>query len=357
MHLECVTLTDKGQTFVSDQYDVDTTSNTLSYLTFNDIMLTPLDAQMGQWPMRGVPDVLLPYFFGNVELSTYVILHPQDLPGGVEYIESSGLPFECLFRGRAAYDRRDEAPFIIKLLPDAAFTRKLFTDAEAAQGLWGKTAAMVVTTPASLQDTSKHFRRFTRFSDENGKWFHLRFWDGALFIDYWKYFAASWERVARFFYTRDHGVPFTFYMQTQAGLVRIEPTVNPGATQLRTVTPFAFDANDHGFFEAKIDQRIQASVIEDLDKRLASAPEHVRNHIEKAVSYCFAFIRSQSRGRPVSANDCTTLAFLVLMWDALTVDILAGPVFSEQLSPIGHRIELAKMSYFESLDHLNKREM
>lgn len=323
-------------------------------LAFEDIAVTPFDAQLGQWPVQTVPAPLIDPLFGAADRHTYVIVHPQDFSGGATEIEASDLPCRCLFKGAAAEDRKEEAPFILQLTPDAPFTLKLFTSESTGFGHWGRATCMFVTTTALLDETWEHFRKFTRFAGEDGKWFFLRFWDGALFVDYWKYFTTSPDRVARFFYTRGFEQQFTLFLQSDGGLTRVAAIKEPSTPLVTFVKPFMLDADDFAFFQKRVDKTLKAQVVEDLNTRLEEAPAQVRSHITAAVDYAFDFVRAQSRGRPVRADDCATLSFLVLMWDTLAPDILDGPVFAEQLIPIGHRIALAKKSYFETLNDLTK---
>lgn len=322
------------------------------HLKIANIDVTPLDAQLGQWPLKSVPDSLTIPLFGKLGQTAFFVIHPQEIAGGVETIEDCGLPYRSLFKGQGALERKEETPHVIQLEKDAVFTRKLFTDHKAGFGFWGKKTGLLLTTQASLQKVCEHFRLFTQFQDQNGQWLYFRFWDGTIFVDYWRQFATSQHRVARFFYTRDFRYIFTLYMQSDAGLTCIEPTLDLTIPPAVSKKPFSLDAEDFAFFQAQVDQKLKAQVVSDLKTCLADAPSEKQQHINAAVEYAFEFIKTHSRGAPVRAQDCMTLSFLVLMWDTMTTDILSGPVFAEPLVPIGHKIELAKMTYFESLNHL-----
>lgn len=319
--------------------------------------VSPLDEQFGVWPLKNVPDVLSKPMFDEAEGNTFVIVDTQKLSGGVDEVENCGLPFLCLFKGKAAQERRDEAPYIIQLDLNAAFTRRLFTGDKKGFGLWDRNAVMFVRTHASLETTCAHFRHFTRFMDEHGRWFHFQFWDGSLFPEYWRHFSTSFDRVARFFCGRDFSQSYSIALQYQDIITWVRPDLEALTQDGSRMTPFGLKQVDFDFFQSQIDRRLKAEVVAKLNIQLADAPIEQKHEIAGIVDGTFQFIRERSGGSPIKADACFSLALLVIIWGEMASDILHGPLFSERLLPIEHRIKLAQMTYFETMRNLTSRRV
>ncbi|NVK12707.1 MAG: DUF4123 domain-containing protein [Rhodobacteraceae bacterium] len=171
--------------------------------------VAPLDAQFGAWPLKTVPDALLEPLFGQPEagpagagaadkgeaeepasLKTYALIDAAKLHAGFDEIQNCGLPFRCLFQGEAAEELKDAAPYLVELAPEARFTRTLFTHIPGAPAhlstlhLWHKNPGIFIRSRADFDTVWKHFRKFTRIRDENGKWFFFRFWEPMALLGY-----------------------------------------------------------------------------------------------------------------------------------------------------------------------------
>ena len=116
-------------------------SSYLDITTIEDI--APLDDQFGLWPRKTIPDQLREPLFGQPEptveeigqygaveavppMRTYIVLDSGKLQWGYSELEESGLPHQCLFKGDAAEDLKDAAPYLVELNPENAFTERLF---------------------------------------------------------------------------------------------------------------------------------------------------------------------------------------------------------------------------------------
>lgn len=111
-------------------------------------------------------------------LKLFALLDAAQIPLLPDLLDQSGLPHECLFQGDALEDMAEVAPWIVQLLPDQMFTRRLFTDpSDDPGGLWGSNAYVLATSSAPLATVRKHFRKFLKVQDRSGKWFFLRFYD------------------------------------------------------------------------------------------------------------------------------------------------------------------------------------
>lgn len=142
--------------------------------------VAPLDTQIGIWPKRTVPAVLEEPLFGQPadepRMPTWAIVDAAKIPNLPEELANSDLPHRCLFRGKARDDWGHVAPWLVALAPDARLTRRLFTEGGPV-GLWTAAAAMLLRSRWTLDELWRHFRKFTRVEDENGKWLYFRFWE------------------------------------------------------------------------------------------------------------------------------------------------------------------------------------
>ncbi len=157
--------------------------------------IEPLDTQLGVFPKKTVPDALHGAMFGQPDPSpaeieaaggdpaavspmrTYAILDAAKVTNLPELLETSGLEHRCLFKGDAYDELRDVAPWIVQLDDDNGFTRNLFTRSDAPWHLWDTEPGIYVRSRGTLDEMWRHLRKFTRASDERGRWHYLRFWD------------------------------------------------------------------------------------------------------------------------------------------------------------------------------------
>ena len=164
------------------------------YLIIEEIEgVEPLDFQFGIWPKRSVPEPLQEAIFGqpepteeeieqygeNVpEMGTYAILDAGKMPQFLVLLENSELEYQCLFQGDAEEELKNVAPYIVKLEDGNDFTRGLFTKSGMPGDMWEKELGIFIRSRATLAELRKHFRKFTKVQDEQGKWYYFRFWEG-----------------------------------------------------------------------------------------------------------------------------------------------------------------------------------
>lgn len=159
--------------------------------------IEPLDEQIGIISKRTVPEKLHDALFGQPtdrvtqpddnpsrSINTYAILDAAKIPGLAGALDCSGLEHRCLFIGDAFTSLKDVAPWIVTLEDDNRFVRNLFTQSDASWHLWDSSPAVYLRSPASLDELWKHFRKFIRVRDENGKWFYQRFWEPQMLAVY-----------------------------------------------------------------------------------------------------------------------------------------------------------------------------
>ncbi|RCK44159.1 hypothetical protein TH25_19785 [Thalassospira profundimaris] len=179
-----------------------------SWLTIKEIKdIEPLGGQIGVWPEKNIPDLLFEPLFGPVEptrdevalygsvgavppMRTYVVLDTSKLQWGYDEIEGCEMRFQCLFKGNAANELKNAAPYLIELDPENRFTRRLFTyvpempDEMTSLHLWHKEPGIYIRSRDEFDTVWKHLRKFPRMQDDKGQWYFFRFWEPCVLRDY-----------------------------------------------------------------------------------------------------------------------------------------------------------------------------
>lgn len=143
----------------------------------------PFDAQFGAWPKKYTPVQLNDYLFGaltgdqSICPKTYAILDSAKVLGLAERIAASGLEFRSLFKGATAEELESVAPYLVTLNARHDLTRQLFTRAGQPSDLWDAAPGIFIRSDLTFHDIWRHFRKFTRVQDDNGKWYYFRFWE------------------------------------------------------------------------------------------------------------------------------------------------------------------------------------
>jgi hypothetical protein len=86
-------------------------------------------------------------------------------------VYDSRLDYECLFAGELSYDLMLAAPYLVRLTPEASFTRWLLEEG------WGKSFGVFAWSFADLETLRRHFRRILQVRDEAGQKLFFRFYD------------------------------------------------------------------------------------------------------------------------------------------------------------------------------------
>lgn len=171
----------------------------------------PLDGQFGANPKKTVPEPLAAALFpggdhGACESQTYALLDGGKIEGLVERLEQSGLPHLCLFKGQAAAEMGDAAPWIVRLEAENGFVRNLFTRGPAPWQLWDDATGIFLRSRSDLDMMQAHLRHFTRMRDEDDQWLYFRFWEPAIAAIYFADMAARPDLARRWFHPR-RGLP------------------------------------------------------------------------------------------------------------------------------------------------------
>ena len=233
--------------------------------TIRDVQ--PLDTQIGVFPKQTVPTILRDVVFGEPApsdaeidaasgdpaavppLNTYAILDAASIINLPEMLEDSGLEHRCLFRGEAYTKLKSVAPWIVRLEEDNGFTRNLFTRSNAGWHLWDREPGIFLRSRGSLDEMCRHFRKFTKVQDENGKWFYSRFWDSKGAANPLFDFMSSQKdglHHAWFFANIGAEIKKYIYFHYKTGVVRIASTEKPCRSRGRLPSPvFSRQQRDH----------------------------------------------------------------------------------------------------------------
>ena len=100
----------------------------------------------------------------------YAILDGARDPDIHPAVTGSGLPQACLFSGALGKELAAAAPYLVQM--------KRRDDARRIVDRgWGKSWGIFLASPASLEDLRRHFRRFLRVEDAEGKRIYFRYYD------------------------------------------------------------------------------------------------------------------------------------------------------------------------------------
>lgn len=112
---------------------------------------------------------------GDVHI--YALLDAAKVANLREMIELSGLDHGCLFSGPTFDELADVAPWLVRLEPGYAFTRRLFEKGDAPWELWDRDAGIFLRSALDLDSLRRHLKKFTKARDGAGQTYFVRFWE------------------------------------------------------------------------------------------------------------------------------------------------------------------------------------
>ena len=147
----------------------------------------PLEAKLGEIAPKFVPEALDSALFGvapfvkksDIALpATYALLDAAKLSFLSELLETSGLRYDCLFKGKSAQEMRDLSPWLVELEPNHRLTRALFSNGDASGDLWHYNLGPIIRCAAEFKAVWRHLRRFVRLRrSDTPDWLYFRFWE------------------------------------------------------------------------------------------------------------------------------------------------------------------------------------
>ncbi|MEP3977748.1 MAG: DUF4123 domain-containing protein [Parvibaculum sp.] len=168
----------------------------------------------------------------------------------------------CLFKGEAAEDWKESAPYLIDMtLLDAAcddpsqvpaFQRKFVADH------WGHSTGIIIRSSASMEVVWRHFRRFTRVQvEEDMRWSLFRFWDPRVAFPYFIGIRYWEERARQFFTLPSASATLSMIIESGSGgsCTQIGPSEVFGSPQNTAVLPFRLTPDDIALLEGGVRER------------------------------------------------------------------------------------------------------
>lgn len=172
----------------------------------------PDQAEIPFWDRDWIAPELRALLFGQPDsgdrLRTYLIVDAslRKKITGLFDLDSLDVPVRCLFKGDAAEDLKEVAPYLIDMtLPggtsdDAGgvpvFVRNFFAKH------WDKGTGIIVRSSADMEEIWRHFRKFTRYTGPDRKTYFFRFWETNSSYDYFTTVSGNPARARELFLTR-----------------------------------------------------------------------------------------------------------------------------------------------------------
>ena len=225
-----------------------------SYLTITEHSIEPLPDQTGIpfWDQDWIAPELKELLFGpseekETELKTYFIVDAalRKKVTGFFDLDKVKLPVRCLFKGEAAQELKQYAPYLMDMtLPEGALEdRDLVPDfhKDFFKKHWEQGTGIFIRSKASFKDTWRHFRKFTKYKTREGRSFFFRFWETNSLYDYYNQVASMPDRAKGLFLTRqNHFIEVIIgYAERLGRLHEIAPNKELLETVQITEEPFA----------------------------------------------------------------------------------------------------------------------
>ncbi|WP_114087438.1 DUF4123 domain-containing protein [Thalassospira profundimaris] len=199
-----------------------------SYLAIGEHRFDPLPDQTGI-PLRDrewIASELKQRLFGQPEdgptIGTYLLVD-AGLRKSISKVfdlepEIVDVPVQCLFKGEAANDLKEVAPYLLDMtLPKGAwdnrdlvpgFHRDLFAKH------WGHNSGIFIRTTAFMEEAWNHFRKFTKVAmEEDGRSVFFLFYDPRVLPGYLRNIHENAGKV-RCFCTSDAGEGYSFLIES-----------------------------------------------------------------------------------------------------------------------------------------------
>lgn len=176
-------------------------------ITEHEIPLLPDQSDIPFWDHEWIAPELKELLFGqpeeNVKLRTYLIVDAslrKNITGTFD-LDTLDVPVQCLFKGDAAEELKEVAPYLIDMtFPDGAWGDKdkvpSFHKNFFAKH-WGQNTGIFIRTTALFADILGHFRKFPRIQvEEDKRWVYFRFWDPRIAPSYFNSIKTLPEKVS-----------------------------------------------------------------------------------------------------------------------------------------------------------------
>lgn len=244
----------------------------------------------GGWIAPALKKILFGQPETGPELHTYLLVDATLRKAVSKVFDLDMLDVEtrCLFKGKAAEDWKESAPYLIDMtLPAGAwddpsqvptFHRRFIADH------WGKSTGIVVRSTAPMDTIWRHFRRFTRAQMEEGtSWFLFRFWDPRVALPYFTGIRFWEERARQFFTLPSASTSLSMIVEGENGgsctQIRLSETFGP--PQNTATPPFRLTQDDMALLEGSVRERF----ILDVAAQAAELWPHRRQVFETEAAW------------------------------------------------------------------------
>lgn len=276
----------------------------------------PLDAQLGVFPKKTVPDTLYDALFGQPDpidveveaaggdtqvvppIQTYAILDAAKFTNLPELLAESDLECACMFKGDAFEELKEVAPWIVKLEEASGFTRNLFTRSASPWHLWDRETGVFIRSRDRMTVLQSHLRKFFRIRDESGAWFYLRLHDPRVM----RALAREASRLSqRIMVRRPQGYDLSIITCLDGSAEIVVPT----AEAIAEPTPIRIGSREKAIFRRLTLEARGEGLIAELETRgVVGAVEDCRERQERKNLIVAAFERMHHYGfqQPLQQN-------------------------------------------------------
>ena len=113
--------------------------------------------------------------FASLSHNVFAILDGASVPELLKHLRLDSPEYCCLSSGDLAPDLAQTAPYLVRLLPNAPFTRWLLREG------WNQHWGIFAVAASDLRQLRTHFRKLLRVKLPDGEQVHFRYYDPRVF--------------------------------------------------------------------------------------------------------------------------------------------------------------------------------
>ncbi|ATG48563.1 hypothetical protein CEW89_13950 [Celeribacter ethanolicus] len=247
-----------------------------SYLTITEHEIAPLSDQtdIPFWDRAWIAPELKELLFcqpqDGPKMRTYLIVDAtlrKNVIGAFD-LDNVDVPVQCLFKGSAAEELKESAPYLIDMtLPDGAwddgglvpaFHKSFFAKH------WDKGTGVFIQSTYSQDAVKRHFRRMTKYIGINGTSYFFRFWESNCIFDYFSGIMWNLEKCKRIYFSHHARVESIIcYGRLTHRIHSIVPKSDLLSCDHPSTSAFRIDAQD--------EQSLMKSILRPLSISVANA--------------------------------------------------------------------------------------
>lgn len=298
----------------------------------------------------------------------FLLLDGAQVPNLPDTIAIRDLKAACLFKGEAANEFADVAPWLVHVRPEDQLFRALFSKTGTFWDSWGRSRFVLLKTNRCIADLQEHFRGFLRYVggepsliDEFGRGrargMLFRFYDAQILADWLIGTAEKPERAAGLLGVDGLGarlIDRVWLAEDPTRKLFLEVDCSDFVTS--TPGPRAFDDLDRAALRAGADRRLIARTLARVEPEFEKIDSTRLDKARNYVRACLDWLRYWPAS-PREANDLVQLSLLVYMLGDARDTVISGPVMSERLIPVSERIALTRDSLLSEMRRIAKERV